>query len=192
MDEGGIVRGGFSLFVCTFRYKQHHAFGMIENMKILIVSDSHGRDTYLEQVIEREKPIDMLLHMGDLEGSEDYISAIAPCPVEMVSGNNDYFTQIDREKIIKIGTYKVFMTHGHRFGVNFGMEEITEEGRTRNVDIVMFGHTHKPYLNVLPDITVLNPGSISQPRQEGRNPSYMIMEIAENGGVRYDIRYFYK
>lgn len=165
---------------------------MIENMKILIVSDSHGRDTYLEQVIEREKPIDMLLHMGDLEGSEDYISAIAPCPVEMVSGNNDYFTQIDREKIIKIGTYKVFMTHGHRFGVNFGMEEITEEGRARNVDIVMFGHTHKPYLNVLPDITVLNPGSISQPRQEGRNPSYMIMEIAEDGGVRYDIRYFYK
>ncbi len=85
-------------------------------MKILIVSDTHGKDTYLEQVIEREKPIDMLLHLGDLEGSEDYICAIAPCPVEMVSGNNDYFTQIEREKIIKIGAYKVFMTHGHRFG----------------------------------------------------------------------------
>ena len=58
-------------------------------MKILIVSDSHGRDRYLEQVIEREKPIDMLLHLGDLEGSEDYICSIAPCPVEMISGNND-------------------------------------------------------------------------------------------------------
>lgn len=161
-------------------------------MKVLIVSDSHGRDTYLEQVIEREEPIDMLLHLGDLEGSEDYICSIAPCLVEMVSGNNDYFTQIDREKIIKVGNYKVFMTHGHRFGVNFGMEEIIQAGRERGVDIVMFGHTHKPYLKILPDITVLNPGSISQPRQEGRNPSYMIMEIEENGRIYYDIRYFYK
>ncbi len=161
-------------------------------MKILIVSDSHGRDRYLEQVIEREKPIDMLLHLGDLEGSEDYICSIAPCPVEMISGNNDYFTNIERDKIIKLGKYKVFMTHGHRFGVNFGMETITEAGRQRGADIVMFGHTHKPYLEIYPDITVLNPGSISQPRQEGRNPSYMIMDLEEDGKVHYDIRYFYK
>lgn len=160
-------------------------------MKILIVSDTHGRDTYLEQVIEREKPIDMLLHLGDLEGSEDYICAIAPCPVEMISGNNDYFTQLEREKIIKIEAYKIFMTHGHRFGVNFGTEKITEIGREKGVDIVMFGHTHRPYLNILDDITVLNPGSISQPRQEGHNPSYMIMKI-ENHKVFYDICYFYK
>jgi hypothetical protein len=164
---------------------------MEKKMKILIVSDTHGKDLYLEQVMEREKPIDMVMHLGDLEGSEDYICAIAPCPVEMVSGNNDYFTQIEREKIVKIGKYKVFMTHGHRYGVNFGMEEITEEGRRRGVDIVMFGHTHRPYLEVQEDITVLNPGSLSQPRQEGRNPSYMIMEMGEDGAVTYDIRYFY-
>jgi len=159
-------------------------------MKILIVSDSHGRDAYLEQAMEREEPLDMIIHLGDLEGSEDYIYSIADCPVEMVSGNNDYFTQIEREKIIRIGTYKVFMTHGHLYGVNFGMDEIAQEARQRGVDIVMFGHTHCPYLDIQDDLTVLNPGSISQPRQPGRRPSYMIMEIRADGTAAYDTRYF--
>ena len=41
----------------------------------------------------------------------------------------------------------------------------------------MFGHTHRPYLDQGKEITVLNPGSVSYPRQEGRKGSYMIMEM---------------
>ena len=44
----------------------------------------------------------------------------------------------------------------------------------------MFGHTHRPYLEQDPDITVLNPGSLSFPRQEGRKGSFMIMELKED------------
>ena len=42
-------------------------------MKILIVSDTHRRHTNLETVLEREKPIDLMIHLGDAEGAEDYI-----------------------------------------------------------------------------------------------------------------------
>lgn len=42
-------------------------------MKILIVSDTHGRLENLERVIEMTKPIDALIHLGDVEGQEDYI-----------------------------------------------------------------------------------------------------------------------
>lgn len=45
----------------------------------------------------------------------------------------------------------------------------------------MFGHTHKPYLETKDGVTILNPGSLSYPRQEGRRPSYMIMDIDEAG-----------
>ena len=41
----------------------------------------------------------------------------------------------------------------------------------------MFGHTHRPFFEQKNGITVLNPGSLSFPRQEGRRGSYMIMEI---------------
>ena len=52
---------------------------------------------------------------------------------------------------------------------------------SRGKDIVMFGHTHKPYLDTEDGITILNPGSLSYPRQEGRRSSYMIMTIDEAG-----------
>ena len=42
-------------------------------MKILVVSDTHRRDENLRLVIEQEKPFDMLIHLGDAEGSEHWI-----------------------------------------------------------------------------------------------------------------------
>ena len=54
-------------------------------MRVLLVSDSHGRNQNMEKVIRKVSPVDLLIHLGDLEGSEGYLEAIAPCPVEMVA-----------------------------------------------------------------------------------------------------------
>lgn len=40
-------------------------------MKVLIVSDTHGKEGNLKEAMEREKPFDMLVHCGDVEGSEE-------------------------------------------------------------------------------------------------------------------------
>ena len=63
-------------------------------MKALIVSDTHGSHRNLERVIEKEQPLDLLIHLGDVEGGEDYIEAIADCPVHVVAGNNDFFSEL--------------------------------------------------------------------------------------------------
>ena len=131
-------------------------------MKILIVSDTHGRLENLERVIEMTKPIDALIHLGDVEGQEDYIRRLVPCAAYMVSGNNDFFSMLPRELEFELGKYKVLITHGHYYYVSLN----TEDG-----------------------ITILNPGSLSYPRQEGRRPSYMIMSIDEAGEARYEICY---
>lgn len=39
-------------------------------MKILIVSDTHGRDEKLEAAVAVEQPFDYLIHCGDVEGRE--------------------------------------------------------------------------------------------------------------------------
>ena len=158
-------------------------------MKILIVSDTHGRDENLKKVVEMTKPFDCLIHLGDVEGSENYIRRMVPCPVRIVSGNNDFFSDLPREIEFEIGAYKVLMTHGHYYYVSLNTEELRRQARTRGKDIVMFGHTHKPYLDIQEDLTVLNPGSLSYPRQEGRRPSYIWMEIDEEGKAHYEIRY---
>ena len=150
-------------------------------MKVLIVSDTHGRHDYLETIIEREKPLDLVIHLGDAEGAEYYIEGIAECPLEIVAGNNDFYTKLPLEQEIKIGDYKVLMTHGHYYYVNGGLGHIRKAVAERGIDIAMFGHTHRPFFEEDENVIILNPGSISYPRQEGRRPSYMVMDVDEAG-----------
>ena len=163
-------------------------------MKILIVSDTHRRDGNLQTVIEKTAPFDMLIHLGDAEGSEDRIETWCReqnenCQVHMILGNNDFFSRLPREEEFDIGKYHVFITHGHYYYVSMDVDTIIEEARSRNADIVMFGHTHKPYFSQKDGLTVLNPGSLSYPRQDGRKPSYMVMEIDEEGKAHYEQKY---
>ena len=72
-------------------------------MKILIISDTHGSHKNFDRVIEKERPLDMLIHLGDVEGDEDYIPAVADCPVHMVAGNNDYNLELPSQDIFNIG-----------------------------------------------------------------------------------------
>ena len=150
-------------------------------MKILIVSDTHGHEANLKKVIERVGPVDTFIHLGDIEGHEDYIEALAGCPAHMVSGNNDFFSDFPREEEFQLGRYHVMITHGHYYGVSMGTDRLKEEALSRNIDIVMYGHTHRPEIDIDSKVTVLNPGSLSYPRQWGRKPSYMIMEIDREG-----------
>lgn len=158
-------------------------------MKILIVSDTHRQNKNVLSVIEKVKPIDLLVHCGDVEGAEDIIAEAAGCPVKMVQGNNDFWSNIPREQEFMIGDYKVWLTHGHNYYVSMNYEIIKQEAREREVDIVMFGHTHKPLISCSKDVTLLNPGSMTYPRQEGRKPSYMVMEIDAEGEAHYTVQY---
>ena len=38
------------------------------------------------------------------------------------------------------------ITHGHYYYVSAGLEDIKKEARGRGMDIVMFGHTHRPLI----------------------------------------------
>lgn len=157
--------------------------------RIMIISDTHGQHENLKNALKNEKPIDKLIHLGDAEGEEDYIRALAECELEIVAGNNDYFSSLEREITIYIGRYKVLLTHGHYYCVSVGLEYIKDEARERNYDIVMFGHTHRPLIEIMEDITLINPGSISYPRQYDRRPTYIMMEIDQQEHIEYKLRY---
>ena len=166
-------------------------------MKVLIVSDTHRKDTNLQEVIARTKPFDMLIHLGDAEGSEDRIRRWCmdqnpACEIHIVQGNNDFLSALPREEEVMIGKYRALLTHGHYYGVSVGPERLLEEAEYRGVQMAMFGHTHKPMLAEENGIVLLNPGSLSYPRQEGRRPSYMQIEIDREGEAHYTISYLEK
>lgn len=158
-------------------------------MRVLIVSDTHRDNENYFKVIEKIQDIDMVIHCGDAEGSEYTISEAAGCETHIVMGNNDFFSDLPREIETEIGGYRVLITHGHTYCVSMGNERIKEEAVLRGFDIVIYGHTHRPLVDVDDEVIALNPGSLSYPRQEGRKPSYMIMEIDRMGEAHFTVNY---
>ena len=158
-------------------------------MRILVVSDTHGRHANLDKILETVGQIDMFVHLGDVENGEFYLDAVIECEKHIIGGNNDFFSDLPREEEFYIGKKKVFITHGHPYGVSAGTEELKRAGTSRGVDIVMFGHTHRPYLEIGEEITLLNPGSVSYPRQSGRKAGYMIITVEPDGELSYQQKF---
>lgn len=157
-------------------------------MKILLVSDTHGKDQKLKEALEIEKP-EFVFHMGDLDESKDVICELAGCPVAMISGNNDYDTDLSPEVFFELLGFRIFMTHGHRYGVSMGTEGLKSAGRRKGADIVLFGHIHMPVLEIEEDIILANPGSLTYPRQEKRRPSYMVLYLERGKSPEFEIKY---
>lgn len=157
-------------------------------MRILIISDTHGYHKSYDKVLKREREIDLLLHLGDTEGGEYYIERTANCPVCIVAGNNDFFRELPDEEEIQIGKYKILLTHGHQYYVSMGTERLKQEARERGLQIVMYGHTHKPDIDLEDDVIAINPGSLSYPRQPGRDRTYVVMEIDESREAKFELK----
>ena len=135
------------------------------SMKFLIVSDTHGRMYNLEEAMEREE-FDGMIHCGDVEGMDDLIKSK-----------------------VNIDDYRAFITHGHNYGVSLGLEGIYAEALSRGVDIVLFGHTHRPVAEKRGNLWIVNPGSLTYPRQMGRKPSYAMLTINEEHELSVEIKY---
>ena len=152
-------------------------------MKVLVVSDTHGRESVLADVREAEGQVDLVIHLGDIEGGAYLLDALFDCAKHVVRGNNDFFSDLPAEKVIRMGPYKAFLTHGNQYRVSMGTKWLAREGVARGVDMVLFGHTHRPFREQVEGVLLLNPGSLGYPRQEGRRPAYLILEIGEDGSL---------
>ena len=162
-------------------------------LRILIMSDSHGRNVNVElaiaQVREEFGEFQMLIHLGDV-GDAREIESLAGVPCYIVRGNTDYDAKLLNANVIEAGGHRIFATHGHLYQVDMRLDLLRFAALENDCDIAMYGHTHVPYLEEDPDdVTILNPGSISKPRQADHRYTYMVMEIDDEDEVTYELRY---
>lgn len=134
-------------------------------LKALVVSDSHGNTVRLGRIIRRELPFDYLFHCGDGAGDLVHVDIPPGAQVVRVSGNVDMARNIDAERLVvlPVGGVTVMVSHGDEFRVHAGYEAIEREGRRRNADIVLFGHTHSAYHGGTRPL-LLNPGCANNGR----------------------------
>lgn len=154
--------------------------------KLLVISDTHGRTKNLDKLLLLAGPVDYLLHLGDVGNDVGYIESVAGCPCCFVAGNNDYFSGLPKERVVKIAGKTIFMAHGHNHYVNAHKGLIKKAAMEKGASIALFGHTHVPYLEEEDGIALANPGSLSLPRQPDHLPSYLLITITEDGKVAYE------
>ena len=165
-----------------------------EEKKILVVSDNHGKLDNVYTLLEENPDIAYFIHLGDSEGNEEMIRKHLPkgCEGHFVQGNNDFFACLPKEAELKLGKEKLFLTHGHLYGVGFDLNRLADEARDKKCSMALFGHTHRPFSRVVNGVLCLNPGSISFPRQDNRIPSYAMLFLDKKGNLRTELRYMEK
>lgn len=146
-------------------------------MKILVVSDTHRYQGEFYDLLTKIEDIDYVIHCGDTEGYEDEMESVCSVPFVAVAGNNDFCSFLPRERVLELCGHRIFVVHGHTYSVSSGLGRLIDEAKDRECDVVLFGHTHRPTFCTDGELQVMNPGSISLPRQASRRPSYGILEI---------------
>ncbi len=113
-------------------------------MKIVVFSDSHGKKCALDEIIKRTRSTThMYIHLGD--GEEEIRQIMEENPeldIHHVAGNCDWYSHSPAIEIIEARGIRIFATHGHRYGVNGGVEKLCLAAQLNGCQIVLFGHTH--------------------------------------------------
>ncbi|MDF2567383.1 MAG: phosphoesterase, family [Oscillospiraceae bacterium] len=152
-------------------------------MRIVVVSDTHKKFWSLQQIVEKHlSDTEMFIHLGDGEREYEEIKDMYPhkkfC---YVKGNCDYDLNHKEVEIIGIEEYKIFITHGHIYGVKYDLERLKLVARQNKATIALYGHTHKSYKGYEDGLYIMNPGSPVLPRDS--KPSYGTIDITKAGIV---------
>lgn len=150
-------------------------------MRLVVFSDTHGNFTAAREIIERNPEVYTFIFLGDGERDIDKLRIIYPEKMILnVAGNCDFSSFTPNSDIYNAGKVKVFFTHGHRFGVKYGVDQILAKAKEVGASVALFGHTHERYYSYIDGVHLLNPGSAACPR-DGKRSSYAYVDITPNG-----------
>jgi len=142
-------------------------------VRIAVLSDTHLRmgKTLPRFVWENLTQIDLILHAGDVTdiGLLEELAYIAP--VRAVRGNCDGWDvlYLPVRDVIECETWRIGLVHGNAGRGNSTPERAYNEFKDSSVNIIVFGHSHTPFMEWRNGILLFNPGS---PTDKRREPQY--------------------
>lgn len=149
-------------------------------MKIGITGDTHGDIKSIRFLLQVCKPVDYWFHTGDYSQDAKKLVEENKLPLLVVAGNND--KKEGRAKIdefINLEGYDIWLTHGHRYLGNYDINELVWWGKKFEVNIIVFGHTHVPFVKWIDNILLINPGSLAFPRQNCE-ATYAVLNLGKD------------
>ena len=128
-------------------------------MKIMIFSDLHGdSDQEIERAFETN---DYVIFLGDGLMKIRYFEYAYPEKFLFVRGNCDGYDETPLRRILDFDGIRVMLTHGHEERVKYGLMTLYGVAKKENINVALFGHTHRPEVTKIDGILFVNPGSAS-------------------------------
>ena len=155
-------------------------------MKIIALADTHSQP--LPKILLDEiRHADMIMHAGDFCEVGVYEQLKSIKDIRAVYGNvdgPDLREILPRQLIVECGGVRIGLVHGD--GASEGIiPRLKTAFKGQHVDVVVFGHSHQPFHEMIDGVLYFNPGS---PTDTVRPPyrSYGLIEI-KSGKIKAHI-----
>lgn len=124
-------------------------------MRLGVISDTHG--VLRDEVIEKLQGCDYIIHAGDVGNKEiiDKLESITKTFV--VRGNNDkdeWVLTLPEYREIEMDEVLIYVVHNKA--------DIPKD--LKEVDLIIYGHSHKFYNETIDNVVYLNPGACGRKR----------------------------
>ena len=145
-------------------------------MKLGIISDTH--DFLDPRILKLFAGVDHILHGGDV-GMQTIIHELETiAPVTAILGNTDLGNPLKLTEVITLAGRK-FLLH-HIVNPHAPDDKLKMKLSTHRPDVVIFGHTHKPFNQVIAGTLFFNPGYAGKPKH-GTARSVAILHCDDTG-----------
>lgn len=145
-------------------------------MRIVVMSDSHGRIERIKKVIEEQPTAELFIFLGD--GTRDFHAAMRGVPKEdwCVCGNCDFGSGDDYNMVSYVKDVKFYCTHGHQWNVKYDLNQLIDAAQKKEIKVLLYGHTHQTHYEYRDGMHIFNPGSLGNPRSP-LYPTYGVIDI---------------
>lgn len=137
----------------------------MNKLKILVMSDSHGREGKVRDILTMHDNADYIFFLGD--GAREAYSLIDGDPRGIIVAGNCDSPSLCSERcytnsrILDLGEIRILATHGHMYGVKYSLDKILYAAEEKECKIALYGHTHKPAEVWRNGVLLFNPGSVA-------------------------------
>ena len=152
-------------------------------MRILVISDTHGVCDRVYEVyrkLTKQNPVDYIVHCGDYCKDAEEIRMRLGVPVASVRGNCDGGIADTDFSILETEAGNFLITHGHMQNVDLSMQNLYYKALENDGVGALFGHTHRAVYTQTGDVYLMNPGSLSRPR-DGSGGTFGLLITDEEG-----------
>lgn len=153
----------------------------MDTYRVGVIADTHMPESLQKlpgEITRLFQGVDLILHAGDITSEEVLDELRLVAPVVAVRGNHDRLN-LPRSTVIEVGGKRIGLIHGNRPGWKELPSILSNEvfdGRPfwwggfqrqvlrafQDVDAIIFGHFHRPYVAWQQHVLLFNPGAVYQ------------------------------